>query len=147
MSQMKLAATLAFLFPIALLVVSVRWLLEERKVARLLLEAGKTVEADILKLGTESLGHSSRCFVTYRFAAMNVTPERHSFRRTQSISEKHLRKLQGASTVTVRYLPQKPEISRLSVADRDDTRQKSLQLYIFLAVCGLAIGFLWFMFS
>ncbi len=135
MSNTRLGIALFLLFPTALLIISVRWVLRERGVHRQLKQAGQSLPAHIVKVGRESFGRSYRPFVTYRFSTTDSTGEPRDFSRTQSISDDHLRRLQGRATVTIRYLPDDPMISRLSDADADPAREKSAEAFALLAVC------------
>jgi hypothetical protein len=144
MSIVRIAIFLYLLGPIALLIISLRWLRQERSASRQLELSGDTCQADIVKAGRESLGRSYRNFVTYRFSTTTDTGEARIFSRTQSISDKHLQNLRERQTVTVSYLPDDPTISRLSDSDTDYARQQNAQALIFLAVttcCGALVLF------
>jgi hypothetical protein len=85
-------------------------------------EIGLPVDAQIVDLGTNSIGRNYYFYVEYKFTVISdadFLPEQHQ--RQQAITRKHFERLKKSTHVTVKYMPTAPAISRLVDLDADTT--------------------------
>ncbi|MBX3084116.1 MAG: DUF3592 domain-containing protein [Anaerolineae bacterium] len=94
---------------------------------------GKPSRATVYDVWPEYSGRGIKYFVTVTY---EVGDKHHLKKFTQQIHKKHYASLQRGQPVSVRYLPQSPEIVRLADEDKDNLR---LFWYTLLAVIAITL--------
>jgi hypothetical protein len=106
--------------PIAF-IVCLAWILRESRYFAELSRFGSITEAKIVQLTTSAITRGRSYYVTYSFALSNEDGIEATYTNKQEISRKHYLKLKTNPHITIAYLPENPNISRLFNDSRDLT--------------------------
>ncbi|MEP7286632.1 MAG: DUF3592 domain-containing protein [Chloroflexota bacterium] len=115
------------------------WAFREWFIVKKLKQLGISTEATVAVLGKNQWTRNLNYYVVCRFYINNNSQE--TMTRQQTIGWNHYNRLKIGNQITIRYLPNKPTIARLSGSDTDNTSRDMSLLTALIIIITLIISF------